>query len=97
MHAFESLEALQETLNNLQEWGYIQRLARLPGHKESRYYHLFSGEPGINDSEPASAAVEIDSRAGEQRMDRMALDIEALRNDIEILKEAFAVFKKQFE
>jgi uncharacterized protein YceH (UPF0502 family) len=97
MHAFESLEALQETLNNLQEWGYIQRLARLPGHKESRYCHLLSGEPGIIDSEPASAAVEIDSRAGEQRMDRMALDIEALRNDIETLKDAFEGFKKQFE
>jgi uncharacterized protein len=97
MHAFESLDALQETLNNLQEWGYIQRLARLPGHKESRYCHLLSGEPGVMDREPASAAVEIDSRAEEMRMDRMALDIEALRNDIEALKEAFAVFKKQFE
>jgi hypothetical protein len=97
MHAFEGLEALQETLNNLQEWGYIKRLARLPGHKESRYGHLLSGEPEIIDSEHAPAAVEIDSRAGEMRMDRMALDIEALRHDIEALKEAFAVFKKQFE
>jgi hypothetical protein len=96
MHAFESLEALLDTLNNLQEWGYIQRLARLPGHKESRYGHLLSGEPEIAHSDTAPDDSGSNNEA-EMRIDRMAQDIEALRSDIDALKEAFAIFKKQFE
>ncbi|MFH0727400.1 MAG: YceH family protein [Pseudomonadota bacterium] len=96
MHAFESLEALLETLNNLQEWGYIKRMARLPGHKESRYGHLLSGEPEVVHADTAPGEA-VDNSEAEMRMDRMARDIEDLRQDIDALKEAFAVFKKQFE
>lgn len=96
MHVFESLDDLQETLVNLQEWGYIGRLARLPGHKESRFRHLLSVEPETVDTNIAPA-VTADNNETEIRMDQMAQDIKVLRSDMEALKEAFAVFKRQFE
>ena len=96
MHAFESLDDLQKTLANLEEWGYVRRMERLPGHKESRFRHLLSGEPEMTDTNAPPAAPADHNETG-TRLDQMAQDIEALRNEMEVLKEAFSVFKKQFE
>ncbi|MEE4113439.1 MAG: DUF480 domain-containing protein [Desulfobacteraceae bacterium] len=65
LHAFESLDALQETLDRLCEWGHVRRLERLPGHKECRYMHLLSGEPNddadrLETADPVASSDETD-------------------------------------
>ena len=45
LHPFEELEAVQQTLQTLEEWGYVKLLPRQPGRKESRYAHFFSVFP----------------------------------------------------
>lgn len=96
MHAFDSLETLQETLNNLQEWGYIKRLARLPGHKESRFGHLMTGNPETPRNDVPSDPFP-ETGGLETRIEQMAADMEALRNELNALKETFTEFRKQFE
>ena len=96
LHDFESLEAVQATLGNLVEWGYAQQLARMPGHKESRYCHLLSGateaSAGSADIEPPHIPhIEIG------RIEEIEAAVERMQKEIENLKTAFATFKKQFE
>lgn len=95
MHAFDSLDALQETLDRLGEWAHVCRLERLPGHKEARYTHLLAGDPEQSAVPPeADAAVET---RDDDRLDRMAEQIASLRDELDDLKAAFETFRKQFE
>ena len=96
LHSFDSLEAVQATLDRLCEWGHISRLARLPGHKECRFMHLLSGEPdhGADNAEtagPAPLPDEID------RLARLEAEIQSLKDELADLGAAFNSFRKQFE
>jgi uncharacterized protein YceH (UPF0502 family) len=96
LHDFESLEELQETLSNLEQWGYAKRLPRLPGHKESRYVHLLCGEPATTEEE--SLGVVADEAAPEaERIDKIEHEIATLRGEVEDLKKIFEQFKREFE
>ena len=93
---FESLDEVQETLGHLEEYGFVRRLPRQAGRKESRYIHLLCGEPRIAEEETAPAAgpgvtVEYD------RIEKVEQDIQTLRNELAELKRAFQEFKQQFE
>ena len=94
---FDSLEALQETLDRLGEWGFVQRMQRLPGHKESRYMHLFA-EPSSMDSEalPTEPLPEPVSEETD-RLDRLEERIQAISDELTDLKTAFEIFRQQFE
>src|SRR5258707_6989502 len=48
MHPFSDLEEVEAVIRHLTEEGMATRLDRLPGTKETRYAHLFSGEPVIS-------------------------------------------------
>jgi len=96
LYHFGNLEELQETLSDLEEWGYVRRLSRMPGHKEVRYMHLLSGEPEIIEPERAPAPGEGITRNTE-RIDKIEQDIETLKNDLEDFKKVFQEFKRQFE
>jgi len=96
LHAFDSLDALQETLDRLCEWGHVHRLERLPGHKECRYMHLLSGEPddavdSVEKTHPVVPFEDID------RLMRMDADIQSLKDEVADLRTAFESFRKQFE
>jgi uncharacterized protein YceH (UPF0502 family) len=96
LHAFDSLDMLQETLDRLCEWGHVSRLERLPGHKESRYTHLLGGEPedgtGTLESEdPSSAAAD----AG--RLEALEADIQSVKKELADLRASFKSFRQQFE
>jgi uncharacterized protein YceH (UPF0502 family) len=96
LHDFKSLEEVQATLGNLVEWGYAHQLARMPGHKESRYCHLLSGaaeaSAGPADFEPPHIPhIEI------ARIEEIEAAVERMQKEIEDLKTAFARFKMQFE
>ncbi len=94
MYAFESLEEVNETLENLESLGFIVRLERRPGRKEARCMHLLCGQPaeaGEPTPEPVLQA-EADDRIGV-----LEQQVEALQQELSELKETFTAFKKEFE
>lgn len=93
---FEDRAAVSETLTKLREWELVQRQARLPGHKESRYAHLLGGGPETIELEQTAPAT-ADSPAMAEQIEQLAAEVAQLRGDIEILKDAFQAFKAQFE
>lgn len=96
LHAFHSLEALQETLDRLCEWGHVRRLKRLPGRKESRYSHLLSGE--TDDGADTPETFDPVPESGEPgQMERLEEEIQSLKKELADLKAAFESFRKQFE
>jgi hypothetical protein len=94
LHSFDSLEAVQETLDRLCEWGFVSRLARLPGHKECRFMHLLSGEPddGADNAETAFSAPLPDDI---DRLARLEAEIQSLKDELTDLGAAFKSFRKQ--
>ena len=96
LHAFDSLDALQETLDRLCEWGHLQRLKRLPGHKECRYMHLFSGEPSP-DANPSETADPVAPSDETDRLMRLDVEVQSLKAELADLRAAFESFRKQFE
>ena len=65
LHAFGSLEEVQETLASLENLSLVVQLPRQPGRKESRYAHLLEREPQDRPVEAESHAevtVEVDGQ-----------------------------------
>lgn len=93
---FDSLEAVDETLSTLAEWGLVQRQARLPGRKESRYAHLLGdvSEPPVVEQD---APVDGDALEKVHRLEQLENQVDRLQDDILELQQAFEAFKKQFE
>ena len=93
---FESLDEVQETIGHLEENGFVRRLPRQPGRKESRHIHLLCAEPEIAEVETAPAAgpgVAVES----ERIEKIEQDIQTLRNDLAALKRELQEFKSRFE
>jgi len=93
---FESLDEVHETLAQLEEYGFIRRLPRQTGRKESRYSHLLCGEPEIAEEETVPAAGH-GATAESERIEKVERDIQTLRNELAELKREFQEFKKQFD
>ncbi len=94
--SFESLDEVHEILGHLEEYGFVRRLPRQAGRKESRYIHLLCGEPEIAEVETALTTghgVAMES----ERIEKVEQDIKTLRNDLAELKREFQDFKKQLE
>jgi len=93
---FDSLEAVNETLEKLVEWELVQRQARLPGRKESRYAHILGdvSEPPVVEQE---ASVDGDAVSKVHRLDQLENQVGRLQDDVLELQQAFEAFKKQFE
>ncbi len=93
---FESLDEVHETLGHLEEYGFVRRLPRQPGRKESRYIHLLCGEPEIAEVETTPTSghdVPVES----ERIEKVEQDIQTLRNDLAELIREFQEFKNRFE
>ena len=95
--AFQSIEAVHETLGQLQEWGLIDRLQRLPGHKEPRYGHLLFGVSQVGDMEQPAASPEKKETPESQRMTHVEQELADLKEQLAGLKDQFERFKRQFE
>ncbi len=88
MRHFESLESVDAVLQELAGSGFVVRLPREPGRKESRYAHLLSGpveagSPGEPQAPDVNPVLELQSA------------VDALRSDLDALRAEFAEFKKQ--
>jgi hypothetical protein len=96
LHAFDSLESVQETLDRLDDWGLVCRLERLPGHKEARYSHLLGGEPqSPADASETPQALPADDNL--DRLDRLEQQIQTLQAELAELRSSFDRFRQQFE
>jgi len=101
---FESLAAVDETLDRLVSRELVSRHERRPGQKEQRYEQLLGGggevEPAAADPSPAAAttasprpapAASQSSRAtpgDEPRLDRLERELTELRSEVHALREA---------
>jgi hypothetical protein len=96
LHHFETLEAVLQTLETLEDAKLVQRLPRQSGHKEFRYTHLLGSPPET--SQPASAVPQPASAGGiEARLAQLEQTVASLGHEVAGLKQAFNTFKKQFE
>ena len=102
LYDFKSLEEVEETLNSLmakETEPLVIKLPRQSGQKEVRYAHLLSGEVRIDDQtairdtvhEAAHNHVRIDRHA------KLEQEMEMLRAQVEVLRQEFEQFKKQFD
>jgi uncharacterized protein len=98
MYRFEALEDVQSTVQRLidREPPLVTMLARQPGTKESRYMHLFSGEPSDAAVMPPANAAAANGFADNDRIAALESEISSLRNEISELRREFAAFKQQF-
>jgi hypothetical protein len=103
MYEFEDLEAVHSALNHLmrREPPLVKILPRQPGTKESRYMHLFAGEEAAANHDeveiPASSVAPALDSAAAERITQLEVEVDALRRELETLREQFASFQKQFQ
>jgi uncharacterized protein YceH (UPF0502 family) len=90
MYEFDDADAVLSAIHKLanHEGGPLAvELPRQAGMRETRYTHLFYGEPAMAPASPEAAPVHA------PREDRLA----KLEAEVEALKAQFAEFRKQFE
>ena len=103
MYSFEDLEAVHSALNHLirREPPLVKVLPRQPGTKECRYMHLFAGEeipaPPEDALHESPTPPVTSSSADANRVARLEIELDALRCELETLRELFANFQKQFQ
>jgi uncharacterized protein len=109
MYHFEALDDIVATLDRLAQRDppLARVLPRQPGTKESRYMHLFSGEPPISDATgianvartcperrpkgPSPASADAD------RLISLEEQVARLRQELTEVQQQLAAFRKQFE
>jgi uncharacterized protein YceH (UPF0502 family) len=94
MHPFDDLAEVEAVLDRMPE--LVTKLLRRPGEKEARYAHLLSGSPAAMDVSPERAADSLPP-ARPDRIATLEAEVAQLRDEIELLKQRFAGFQKQFE
>jgi uncharacterized protein YceH (UPF0502 family) len=105
MYHFEALEDVVSTLDRLSQRDppLAAILPRQPGSKESRYAHLFSGEPeasgGVSVARallPANLATGSTSSTTD-RLSKLEEEVTSLRHELSEVHQQLAAFRKQFE
>ena len=97
VYKFADLAEVESTLDELSESGYVTKLARMAGRKESRYAHLLAGEVEIETEAPRPEKAAIVVRAENERIAALEEELQKLREDLTVLQSDFAKFKKEFE
>lgn len=103
MYHFEALDDVVSTLDRLaqREPPLACVLPRQPGTKESRYMHLFSGQPDAAlmtpESSPTIDASGNSKSTAADRVSRLENDVSQLREELADLRDQIAEFRKQFE
>jgi len=100
MYRFEALEDVVSTLDRLAQRDppLARILPRQPGTKESRYTHLFSGEPPEQPNvERALSPAIASSNSNPDRLAALEEEVSRLRADLSEVQQQLAIFRKQFE
>ena len=101
MYHFEALEDVVSTLDRLaqRQPSLARILPRQPGTKESRYAHLFSGEPPAEDVYVARAysSATAGGNSTSERLATLEEEVSSLRQELSDIQRQLATFRKQFE
>jgi uncharacterized protein len=102
MYRFDALEDVLSTLDHLaqREPPLATMLPRQPGTKESRYAHLFSGEPSAQPDvarEHSPASPGATTNAAVDRIAALEEEVSKLRAELSDVQQQLAAFRKQFE
>jgi uncharacterized protein len=97
MYHFEALDDVISTLDRLaqREPPLARVLPRQPGTKESRYTHLFEGEPSIADL-PVSTVSDFSTPSASSAVDRVAHleeEVADLRRELSDVQQQLAAFR----
>src|SRR5580698_3773437 len=97
MYHFEALDDIVSTLDRLAQRNppLARVLPRQPGTKESRYTHLFSGEPDITAAPALSPDAErfaSTTAPANDRLARLEEDVATLREELTEMREQLAIF-----
>ena len=95
LHAFDSLESVEKTLNVLMVRNppIAARLPRHPGQKEQRYAQLLAGEVVWEEPVTAAPRVHVDA----DRIGKLEETVAELRQEVGDLRKELEGFRKQFE
>jgi len=96
-YKFEDLAEVEATLDELGESGYVTKLPRMPGRKESRYAHLLAGDVQVEETAPGPEPAAMVVRAENERITALEEEVQRLRQEFDTLQDEFARFKKEFE
>ncbi len=96
MYRFESTEEVAATLADLAERGLARQDRRLAGQKEARFRHLLCA---VSDDEAAPPLPAVQETAPDvtARLEKIEQALEALRGELDDVRQSFADFKTQFE
>ena len=104
MYHFEALEDVVATLDRLAQRDppLARILPRQPGTKESRYTHLFSGEPPETSVAQTSVArapspANADANSLADRVATLEGEVSRLREQLSEVQDQLAAFRRQFE
>jgi hypothetical protein len=102
MYHFEALDEVVSTLDRLgqREPPLARVLRRQPGTKESRYTHLFGGEPAMADGTDVARAPSPASPGSSSAADRLTAleeEVARLRQELSEVQQQLAAFRKQFD
>ena len=102
MYHFESLDDVVSTIERLgqREPPLARVLPRQPGTKESRYTHLFSGEPPEQEAgqtHSSAYAVNPPTTSTGERLAHLEGQVVQLREELSDVQQQLAAFRKQFE
>ena len=97
MYSFEDLGEVEATLDELAESGYVTRLPRMAGCKESRHAHLLSGnvEVEAEAAKPERPAIVV--RRENEKIAALEEELQNLRDNLNTLRAAFEKFRKEFD
>jgi uncharacterized protein YceH (UPF0502 family) len=96
-YKFEDLAEVEATLNELGESGYVTKLPRMAGRKESRYAHLLAGDVQVEEAVPKLESAAIVVRAENERIAYLEEELQRLRQEFDTLQSDFEKFRKEFE
>ena len=85
------------TLDELGESGYVTKLPRMAGRKESRYAHLLAGDVQVEEAAPRLESAAIVVRAENERIEALEEEVQRLRQEFDTLQTEFEKFRKEFE
>ncbi len=97
LYEFSGLGEVSETLDALgkRDEPLVARLERQAGQKEARFAHLLSGEiAAANETASQTSAAR---QTANDRIVELEKEIENLRSELNLFRQSFEEFKKQFE